>query len=905
MNSHEIRQTFTNYFKKHGHEHVKSSGLIPENDATLLFCNAGMNQFKNTFLGLEPRGYNRAVTVQKCVRAGGKHNDLENVGFTARHHTFFEMLGNFSFGDYFKKDAIHFAWDLLTKEFAIPKERLYVTVFQDDDEAADIWHKQEGVARDRIYRFGEKDNFWRMGDTGPCGPCSEIFYDHGAGADAGAATPSQMGGDGDRFVEIWNLVFMQFNEDGKGRHALPKPSVDTGGGIERWAAALQGHFNNYDTDFFTPMIHKAAQVAKKDYVSDLKTLQKHPEMREVTSALRVLADHSRATAFLIADGVLPSNEGRGYVLRRMMRRAIRYGRKLTDDPSLLQQTVAVVIAQMSDVYPELGARKSVILATVQDEVTRFLQTLDQGTEILEGELKKLSGRGLKTLDGELVFKLYDTFGFPVDLTRLMAVEKGFTVDEAAFHSRMEQAREKAKASWKGQGITADAAHLTKFAQGARERGGVTVFRGYKDTELSSLVAAISNGSQEVKTLGTGAKGIVICEDTPFYAESGGQVGDHGTLRWPGGSAEVFDCTKQNEMHLLHVHVHEGELRNGEEVLQTVTASKRRATASNHSATHLMHSALRTVLGEQVTQAGSLVDDQRTRFDFSHNRALTPHEIARIEDLVNAEIAKGVDVSSAEMEHKEAIAMGAMALFGEKYGDQVRVIRMGSFSCELCGGTHVSNTAQIRLFKIVSESGVSAGVRRIEAITGDVALQFLGKNTRENLEARFALGINENWAAYLYENDLQSTSVPLKIAEAGEKAKELFRQVQLLKSSKINLDDFLGQGKPFTVDGVGGKLVLAHVEVDDRKVLSETIDKLKDKLGSGVVVLVGKGEKSHPILVTVSKDLTGKLSAGKILSEVAGIMKGKGGGRPDFAQGAGEDLSQLATAFSKARALLGI
>jgi alanyl-tRNA synthetase len=906
MKSREIRQTFIDYFKKHGHQHVSSSSLVPENDATLLFANAGMNQFKNVFLGLENRGYSRAVTSQKCVRAGGKHNDLENVGHTARHHTFFEMLGNFSFGDYFKKDAIHFAWDLLTRELHIPKERLYVTVFQDDDEAAEIWHKQEGVPKERIYRFGEKDNFWRMGDTGPCGPCSEIFYDHGPDADD-PKNPSTMGGDGDRYVEIWNNVFMQFNEDGSGRHALPKPSVDTGGGLERWAAALQGKPNNYDTDLFQPIIQKASQISKKEYVSDLKVLASNKDIREAVSAMRVLADHSRATAFLISDGVLPSNEGRGYVLRRIMRRAIRYGRKLSDDPSLLSQTIAVVITEMSDFYPELKRSRELILQTVNDEVVRFLATLDQGTEILNGELSKLDGRGQKVVSGDLVFKLYDTFGFPVDLTRLMAEEKGFRINEEEFMKHMEDARLKAKASSKFKAISADAAHLVKLSQEALDQSGPTLFSGYATTKASGRIVLLSNGFESKKGLKAGEQGVVILDQTTFYGEGGGQVGDHGTLSTQSGAqAEIFDCTKQNDVYIHHLRVIDGTLNVGDGAVVQVTESKRRATASNHSATHLLHAALRKVLGSHVTQAGSLVDPERLRFDYTHNKPLTDADLTKIETLVNEEISKQIEVNTMEMEHAAAIEAGALALFGEKYGDRVRVIQMGEFSTELCGGTHVPNTAMIRLFKIVSESGVSAGVRRVEAITGDAALEYMLRNTRENQHARAAAGYQESWTQYMNSEALgKNATVSDWIEHSKVTIKNLEREIRSLKGQSVDVESLVQSAKSFNFNGATGRLVTAQVDLDDRQLLSELADKVKDKLQSGVVVIVGKGDGKHPIIVSVSKDLTKALSAGKLLSEIAQEMKGKGGGRPDFAQGAGEDFSRLGDAFKKAAALVGL
>lgn len=914
MKSREVRQTFFDYFKKQGHQQVPSSSLVPENDPTLLFANAGMNQFKNLFLGLEHRDYKRAVTSQKCVRAGGKHNDLENVGHTARHHTFFEMLGNFSFGDYFKKDAIHFAWDLLTKELKIPKEKLLVTVFNDDDEAADIWHKQEGVAKDRIYRFGEKDNFWRMGDTGPCGPCSEIFYDHGPEADD-PKNPSKMGGEGDRYVEIWNNVFMQFNEDSNGRSTLPKPSVDTGGGLERWCAMLQGKPNNYDTDLFQPIIQKAASISRNEYVSDLKKLTADAKLRENVAAMRVIADHSRATAFLIADGVMPSNEGRGYVLRRIMRRAIRYGRKLTDDSTLFSQTIAVVVSEMADFYPELARARSLIATTVTDEVTRFLTTLDQGTEILEDELRRLSNKGAKAISGDVVFRLYDTFGFPVDLTRLMAIEKGFKIDEGGFEKKMASARETSKGASKFKSLSADATHLVKMAQEALDKSGKTQFVGYLKTETTGQAIQISNGFELKTELHTGEQGLVVFNQTPFYAESGGQAGDQGEIRDDQSASptvlEVFDVTKQNEVYLHHIRVSSGTLRMGKNLHLHVTQSKRRATAANHSATHLLHAALRKTLGSHVTQAGSLVDSERLRFDYTHNKPLTGEEICKIEELVNNEIAQQVEVATKEMPYKAAVESGAMALFGEKYADIVRVVKMGGFSTELCGGTHVSNTAMIRVFKLVSEAGVSAGVRRIEGLTGDSAIQYLLKNTFENQQARLAAGFQESWSTYFNGNEQNKeslsniTSVATWIQNSKSEIKNLEREVKSLKGSKIDIESLAQEGKTFKTAAASGKLVTASIEVEDRQLLSEIADKIKDKIQSGVVVLVGRGDGKHPIIVTVSKDLTKTLSAGKILSEVATELKGKGGGRPDFAQGAGEDLSRLPQAFKKASDLVGV
>lgn len=919
MKSRDIRQTFIDYFKKLGHQQVSSSSLVPENDNSLLFTNAGMNQFKNQFLGLENKGYNRAVSVQKCVRAGGKHNDLENVGHTARHHTFFEMLGNFSFGDYFKKDAIHFSWDLLTKELQIPKDKLYVTVHITDDEAAEIWHKQEGIPKDRIFRFDD-DNFWRMGDVGPCGPSTEIFFDHGPEADD-PNRPSSVGGDGDRYVEIWNNVFMQFNEDESGRHPLPRPSVDTGAGLERWAAVLQGNPNNYNTDLFLPIIETACSIVKVDFeelleIEKLARLSKDAKIKgrdrnaalQELAALRVLADHSRSAAFLMADGVLPSNEGRGYVLRRIMRRAIRYARNLSDDSSLYSHTVQKVIEEMGDVYPELRRNQELITTNIGDETGRFMSTLDQGTEILNQELAKLSSRGEKKISGDVAFRLYDTFGFPVDLTRLMAEEKGFSVDEENFLTHMSEARQKAKSSSsKFKAIAADAAHLVKLSQEALDRGGPTLFDGYTTTRASGVVVLLSNGYEKKSELKGGDQGIVILNQTPFYAESGGQIGDHGVITTASNaSMEVFDCTKQNDVFLHHVRVIEGTVREGDACVLEVTDSKRRSTAANHSATHLLHSALRQVLGTHVTQAGSLVTADRLRFDYTHNKPLIDSDIQRIEDIVNQEISKCIDVNTMEMEHQAAIEAGALALFGEKYGDKVRVIKMGDFSTELCGGTHVSNTAMIRLFKIASEAGVSAGVRRIEALTGDTALQFVLKNARENQHARSAAGYQESWTQYLNDEALgKHTTVSEWIEHAKMTIKNLERDIKSLKGQQVDIDSLIRDSKSFDANGASGKLVTALLDMEDRQVLSQISDKIKDKIQSGVVVLVGKGDGKHPIIVSVSKDLTKTLSAGKLLGEIARELKGKGGGRPDFAQGAGEDLSGLNKAFKKAESLVGI
>jgi alanyl-tRNA synthetase len=896
MKSHEVRQTFIDYFRRQGHKVEPSSRLIPEGDPTLLFTNAGMNQFKNLFLGLEQRSYTRAVTAQKCVRAGGKHNDLENVGHTARHHTFFEMMGNFSFGDYFKKDAIHFAWELVTKEFGMDKNRLYVSVFTDDDEAADIWHKQEGVPRDRIYRFGEKDNFWRMGDAGPCGPCSEIFYDLGPQV-PGDPKENVMGGNGDRFMEFWNLVFMQFEEDGKGgRKNLPRPSVDTGGGLERMATILQGKVSNYDTDAFQDLIHIAARISGKDYAGQKGITD--PRQEKINVAMRVLADHARAASFLIADGVMPSNEGRGYVLRRIMRRAIRYGRQLSEDQSLLPAIAMGVVSKMGVHYGELEQQRTLIERTIQDEERRFLVTLDQGTHVLGQELEKLNAGG--TLAGEAVFRLYDTYGFPLDLTRLMAHEKGFKIDEAGFEKNLLAAQQKAKASWKGKAISGDAAFLVSFSQGLHKEYGDTKFTGYETTqENAARLLALSDGGKNVESLGADQTGLLVADKTCFYAEGGGQAGDKGIIRGTNGQAEVLDCTKQNGIFFHHIRVTDGSLRTGEIAQLVVNTSDRRATANNHSATHLLHSALRKTLGPHVQQAGSLVDSERLRFDFTHNCPLSHAEIEAIENLVNNEIAKGLPVACEVMTQKQASEKGALALFGEKYGDEVRVVQMGDFSMELCGGTHVPNTAQIRFFKIVSESGVSAGVRRIEAITGEKAAEYLDRLSREALQARAEAGLQVAWTKYL-EGDVPQVST--WIENAQEAMRVLQREIQNLKGRNVDLDSLVRDAQTVQIGGTEGRLLFADIPMDDRKVLSDLSDRLQDRLKNGIVIIVGQRESGHPIIASVNKALNPQVNAGKILSEVAGVLGGKGGGRPDFAQGSAPSRENLGAAKDQVLAL---
>jgi alanyl-tRNA synthetase len=883
MKNTEIRNKFVDYFKKNGHTSVASSSLIPENDPTLLFANAGMNQFKNAFLGLEKRDYTKAVSVQKCVRAGGKHNDLDNVGFTARHHTFFEMLGNFSFGDYFKKEAIHYAWEFLTKDLQIPKEKLYVTVFQTDDEAADLWHKQESIPKDRIFRLGEKDNFWRMGDVGPCGPCTEIFYDHGPKAGKESDPFKGIVSGEDRFVEIWNLVFMQFYEEAPGKmNPLPKPSVDTGSGFERVVAAMQGQFSNYDTDLFAPMIDKASKLSGASYVTDPEILRNDAAIRDRVGAMRVLADHCRSTSFLLADGALPSNEGRGYVLRRIMRRAIRYGRKLSTQHSFLPAMSEELINHMGGFYPELKARKDLILSTIRDEESRFLQTLDNGSAILNDELNDMKKKNQKMVSGETLFKLYDTYGFPVDLTAVIAAEHGLQVDESGFDKVMQASKEKAKSSWKGKGPMADEKHMIEFSQ--KHSKSATQFVGYETLTNSSPIVGLSNGTAEVSSLRAGQSGLLILKATPFYAEGGGQVGDQGTIKTASAEARVHNCTKQNDLFIHHIEVVSGELKSSDSVQTQVELSERRQTTTNHSATHLMHSALRTVLGTHVTQAGSLVDSTRTRFDFTHNKPLTSDEIKKIEGLVNDEIAAANPVQAEVMSHKLAIDKGAMALFGEKYGDQVRVLTMGNFSCELCGGTHVKNTSEIRAFKIISESGVSAGVRRIEAITGTAAINYLMKNNEELLQARQSSGVPPE------------KTISTWIEEKKEEIKDLQKQIKKIQSNQINVDDIIKASKEFQSQSGPAKLIFADLALDDRDVLSQISDQIKNKVPRGISIVVGKGEGSHPVIISVSKEMNAQFKAGDLLKEFAQVLGGKGGGRPDFAQGAVPDRTKLKEAF---------
>jgi len=871
MTGNEIRARFLKFFSDRGHMVVPSSGIIPKNDPTLMFTNAGMNQFKDCFLGLEKRDYTRACSSQKCVRAGGKHNDLENVGRTARHHTFFEMLGNFSFGDYFKKEAISYAWQFLTEEMQLDKSRLYVSVYNDDDEAADIWHLQEGVPRDRIFRFGEKDNFWSMGDTGPCGPCSEIFYDQGP--HVGCGKPGcTVGCDCDRYMEIWNNVFMQFNRSADGvLTPLPKPSVDTGMGLERIAAVMQGVASNYDTDLLQGIIRHVERLSGKRYGEN--------ERDDVS--MRVIADHARAVTFLICDGALPSNEGRGYVLRRIMRRAARHAKMLGFAEPMLYHTVDAVRDMMADAYPELLERESYIKKVTLAEEQRFAETLDRGLAILNDETAALRLAGSNIIPGDVLFKLYDTFGFPTDLTADIVEGEGFTIDEAGFEACMERQREQAREHWKGSGEEGiEAVYKIIYNRGLR-----SAFVGYDEMSAYAKVAAIVRDGAEVESAAAGETVALITETTPFYGESGGQKGDCGTISTGNAHLEVFNTSRPYpELIVHHAMIREGVLAKGDAADLKVAGNERNATARNHTATHLLQTALRRVLGDHVKQAGSLVSSDRLRFDFTHFSAMTVEEIRRVEDLVNGFIMGNDPVTTVQMRISEAIEAGATALFDEKYGDAVRVVRVGDVSMELCGGTHVRAAGDIGLFKIVTETGIAAGVRRIEALTGAGALGFVQR----------------------MEDEQQAMAVLLK-AEGGNpldrlekllaRQKELQREIESLqgKLNAVASGDLLSQVTE--VNGV--KLLAVQVLVEDVKALRDLSDTLKDRIGEGVICLgAAIGGKAN-LLVAVTKDLCARFKAGDIIKQLAPIVGGSGGGKPELAQAGGPLPDKLAEALAAA------
>ncbi len=854
MTSNELRQAFLDFFEERGHEIVASSPLVPGNDPTLLFTNAGMVQFKDVFLGSDKRSYLTAATSQRCVRAGGKHNDLENVGYTARHHTFFEMLGNFSFGDYFKREAIRYAWDFLTGTLGLPEERLWVTVFEDDDEAADIWLKEMQVSPERFARMGVKDNFWAMGDTGPCGPCSEIFFDHGP--DVPGGPPGSPDEDGDRYVEVWNLVFMQFDRSADGELTpLPKPSVDTGMGLERIAAVMQQVHSNYQIDLFANLIQAAADILSVD--------------NDGSSSLNVIADHIRACAFLIVDGVLPGNEGRGYVLRRIIRRAIRHGKKLGADEPFFHKLVAPLANEMGDAYPELVNAQAHVEKVLDKEEWRFAETLDQGMEILEVAIDDLDD---DVIPGDVVFKLYDTYGFPVDLTADIARERCLTIDEKGFEQAMQQQRDRARAASKfaaaaGEGVKTDAE---------------TEFSGYEGTEDRSRIVALFRGDKPVDALAAGDDGAVVLESTPFYAESGGQIGDTGILVEDGKLFRVDDTQKSGSANVHIGSVEQGELCVGDAIEAVVDAERRQAIRLNHSATHLMHAALRHVLGDHVAQKGSLVAPDRLRFDFSHYEPVTAEQLQRIEDLVNAEIRKNVAADTWLMTYDEAIDSGAIALFGEKYGDKVRVLNFGDFSVELCGGTHVDHTGDIGVFKITSEGGVAAGVRRIEAVTGEGALEWIDANQR-------ALG---NIAGLLKSQPDQALG---KVEQLIKRAKELEKELAAAKQALVTGQVADPADKVREIGGV--KVLAARMDGADAKTLRDAVDRFKDKLKNAVVVLGSVDDGKVRLAAGVTRNNTDRIRAGDLIKPVAEQVGGKGGGRPDFAQAGGSDVSRLDQALA--------
>ncbi len=869
MKGNEIRQKFLDYFTGRGHELVESSSLVPHDDPSLLFVNAGMVQFKKVFTGEESRPYKRAVSCQRCVRAGGKHNDLENVGYTARHHTFFEMLGNFSFGDYFKEEAIKQAWEFLTEVLRVPKDKLWVTVFDDDDEAAALWEKVPGLLEGRIVRMGEKENFWAMGDTGPCGPCSEIHYDQGP--EAGCGRPEcALGCDCDRFLELWNLVFMQFERDGKGElHPLPRPSIDTGMGLERITAVLQDKKTNYDSDIFTGLIDIIAGIAGVKYGAAHKT----------DTALRVIADHARATTFLVADGVLPSNEGRGYVLRRIMRRAIRYGRSLGLTRPFMREITAEVISRMAGTYPHLTEAAELLAQVVVNEEKRFLETLDKGLSMLREEMRRLQGTG-RGIDGDFIFKLYDTFGFPVDIVRDMALEEGLTADVAGFERAMDKQRRQSQESWKG-GVPETAPGLRDLAA----RIGKTEFLGYNGLLAAARIKAMIAENGEAVTESGPAKILMACDQTPFYAESGGQVGDQGEITWQSGRGRILDTLKTSTGVFLHqLLIQKGKLTVGEEIKLMVTAGRRHDIAANHTATHLLQAVLRQVLGGHVKQSGSQVDAERLRFDFTHFSPLSPTELTTIENMVNNEIRKNISNYTRVMSLDEARKSGATALFGEKYGDEVRVVRFGELSMEFCGGTHVAASGEIGLFKIISEGGISAGVRRITAITGRAAM--LDYQRLSALVAQLSTALKTANAAELPER--------LKTLSNHEKALEKEVAALTAQLSLSNIDNLLENGRD--INGV--RVTAAQVPLDSAKTLREIGDRMRDKMGSGVLVLGGELKGKVALLTIVSKDLIPRLQAGEIVKETAALVGGSGGGRPDMAQAGGTMVDKLPEALER-------
>ena len=865
MTGNEVRRKFLEYFQKHHHKIVRSSSLVPQDDPTLLFTNAGMVQFKRAFLGEEKRGYVRATTSQKCVRAGGKHNDLENVGYTARHHTFFEMLGNFSFGDYFKEQAIEFAWDLLTNGYGLAGEKLYASVFLDDDEAYDLWHKHIGIPAERVVRFDEKDNFWAMGDTGPCGPCSELLLDRGE--QYGCGRPDcRVGCECDRYLEIWNLVFMQFNRDTSGTMTpLPKPSIDTGLGLERMVTLLQDVPTNYETDLLFPIIQKAEELSDK----------KMGESAEDDVAMKVIADHSRAAAFLIGDGVLPSNEGRGYVLRRIMRRAIRYGRNLGLHKPFLDVTASVVFDIMKDAYPELMASKAFINNVIHNEETRFSKTLDFGLTLLNDTLSDLRAKGTDRVPGSVIFKLYDTYGFPVDIVRDIVRDEKMALDMDGFELAMEGQRKKS-------GITTAFSKLGDAYRELSAKGVKSEFLGYDQNTLDATILVMVSDGKEVQSIEEGMEIELVTDETPLYAESGGQVGDTGIVSASnndhGFLMEVTDTIKDPTGLIIHKgRVLRGKIQRGDKVNLAVDMEKRSSTAANHTATHILHHALRQVLGEHVKQAGSLVAPDRLRFDFTHFSQVGQDLLDQIESIVNRRIRDNVPVQTKEMDAEDAFSSGATALFEEKYGDRVRVVSLADFSMELCGGTHTDRTGNIGLFKIIGESSIASGVRRIEAMTGEAALNHLQKTTH----------VVQDAARLLRD---QPDALPLRIQKLMEQLKSNEKKIEQLKTKLLGQSVAKATDEIIVVNNIN--ILAKIVEAESPAILRNLADRFKEQIQSGIVVLGSRSGSKALLLTAVTHDLTGQFHAGKIINKLAAIVGGGGGGRPDMAQAGGSNPENL-------------
>ena len=871
----EIRKRFLQYFESKGHTTLPSSSLIPLKDPTLLFTNAGMVQFKSIFTGEEKRNYTRAASSQKCMRAGGKHNDLENVGYTARHHTFFEMLGNFSFGDYFKKEAIEMSWEFLTSTMNLPPEKLWVSVYQDDDEAFSIWHNRIGVPDEKIVRMGEKDNFWAMGDTGPCGPCSEILIDQGVEIGCGKPT-CKVGCECDRFLELWNLVFMQYNRDAQGEKSpLPKPCIDTGMGLERIAAVIQGVSSNYEIDLFQPLIHQIEKICHIKYGSS----------RLTDTSIQVIVDHMRAITFLISDGVLPSNEGRGYVLRRIIRRATRHGKKLKLNEPFLYKSCKVVTQVMKDVYPELIDSQEYVAKVMQGEEERFAETLDNGLRILGDEVEHLKEQGVKQIPGELAFKLYDTYGFPLDLTADIVREDGFTIDEVGFKHAMEAQRKRARESWKGSGEE----EIDDVYKQLSFSGKKSTFVGYEQIAATSSVLALINEGREVATAAEGDELMILTEQTPFYGESGGQIGDAGVIENENLAVEVVDTIMPLPELILHKGIiKKGSLQQGELVNLKVDRTKRTPTASNHTATHLLQAALRQVLGNHVKQAGSLVTPERFRFDFTHFSAVSEEELDHVEAIVNRRVRENYPVETKNVPYQQAMQMGAIALFGEKYSEMVRMVKIGTVSVELCGGTHIHHTGNIGLFKLIGESSVAAGVRRIDALTGEKAIQFIKNEEKTLAELSNLLKAKPD-------------EVVARTSKMLEKQRKLQKEVETLKSRILSRksDTLISQAR----DLKGIKVIATCVEASNQKTLREFADQIKEQLKSGIIIVGGKSQEKALLTVVVTKDLIPPYHAGKIIQEVAKGIGGSGGGRADMAQAGGKEKHKLEEALEAAYSIV--